>query len=285
MAASDVIQLRCAVKASGTPTATATLELDFAAATTSGEVIGTGDGTATSFSGTLTNYPVVAKTVSISYTIGGTVYTATDDGAGTITGTSVSGTITYSTGAWTLTFTTAPDSATDITADYDQKVGSTSTTIPTSTSSWTRFSLIHLAPTGTDHIVALLTVGSGDTYYVDDFQVSKLEQVGGFSNWSLDVSADTADITAFEDNGWRSFVVTQKGWTGSADRFWGSEEFFDHLVAGNPIYCVFYVDEDNDKRFEGLAQVTGVSPNAAVDAVVKETVNFQGTEDLSYHTT
>lgn len=285
VSASDVIQVRCAAKASGTPSAAATLELDFAAVTTSDEILGAGDGVATSFSGTLTNYPVVPKTVTISYTIGSTVYTATDDGAGTITGTSVSGTITYSTGAWALTFTTAPDNGTNITADYDKKLGSTSTTIPTSTASWTRFALIHQAPTSTDHIVVLLTVESGDTYYVDDFQVSKLEQVGGFSNWSLDISAETADVTAFEDNGWRAYIGTQKGWTGSADRFWGSADFFDHLTAGNPIYCVFYIDEDNDKRWEGLAQVTGVSPNTAVDAVVKETVNFQGIEDISYHTT
>ncbi len=285
VAAADTIQLRCAAKASGTPTAAATLELDFAAASISGEVIGSGDGSTTSFSGTLANYPVVATTVTIGYTIGGTAYTATDDGAGNISGTDVSGTITYSTGAWSLTFTTAPDNATNITADYDQKLGSTSTTIPASTSSWTRFAVIHQAPTSTDHIVALVTVGSGDTYYVDDFQVSKLEQVGGFSNWSLTITANTSDVTAFEDNGWKSFIATQKGWTGSADRFWGSEEFFNHLTSGNPIYCVFYVDENSDKRFEGLAEVTGVNPKAAVNAVVTETVNFQGTEDLSYHTT
>ena len=83
------------------------------------EIIGAGDGTTAGFSGTLANYPVLVSSVTIHYTIGATPYTATDDGAGTITGTDISsGTITYSTGAWSLTFTTAPDNATNITADY-----------------------------------------------------------------------------------------------------------------------------------------------------------------------
>ena len=164
-------------------------------------------------------------------------------------------------------------------------VGSTSLSIPASATSWARYSLIHQAPANTDHFTVSVTTGVNDTYIVDDFQVSKLEQVGGFSNWSLTITADTSDVTAFEDNGWKAFIATQKGWTGSADRFWGSEEFFNHLASGNPIYCVFYIDENSDKRFEGLATVTGVNPKADVNAVVTETINFQGTSDISHHTT
>jgi len=84
-----------------------------------GEVIGTGDGTTLSFSGTLVNAPTSPGSLSISYTIGTIPYTATDNGAGIVTGTSVSGTITYLTSAWSLTFTTAPDNETDIEADYE----------------------------------------------------------------------------------------------------------------------------------------------------------------------
>jgi len=100
---------------------------------TTGEVIGTGDGTTTSFSGTLANPPAFPNSVSIHYVIGATSYTATDDGAGNISGTYVSGTITYSTGVWSLTFTTAPDSGTNITADYETAY---SGTVPTSTSAY-----------------------------------------------------------------------------------------------------------------------------------------------------
>ena len=86
----------------------------------SGEVVGTGDGTKTSFSKTLAHPVIVPNTLVVHYTISSTAYTATDDGAGNVSGTNCSGTINYQTGDLSLTFTTAPDSGTSITADYDE---------------------------------------------------------------------------------------------------------------------------------------------------------------------
>ena len=92
-----------------------------------GENLGTGDGSTTSFSGTLVHHPVKASTVAIHYTISSTAYTATDDGNGNISGTECTGTINYDTGAWSLTFNIAPDDTTDITADYDYQTTYTAT--------------------------------------------------------------------------------------------------------------------------------------------------------------
>lgn len=84
------------------------------------EDLGDGDGVVKVFSGTLNNIPVVESTLSIDYIIGGTPYTASDDGAGNITGTEITtGSIDYVTGDWSITFTTAPDDTTDILATYD----------------------------------------------------------------------------------------------------------------------------------------------------------------------
>ena len=83
------------------------------------ETLGTGDGTTLTFNGTLANIDIETGSLSISYTIASTAYTATDDGAGNIAGTDVTGTIDYTAGTWSLTFTTAPDNATAITADYN----------------------------------------------------------------------------------------------------------------------------------------------------------------------
>lgn len=82
------------------------------------EVVGTSDGSSTSYNYTTKNLPVSPNSVSISYTINGTVYTATDDGKGNITGTDLTGTVAYDTGAVSLTFSTAPDSGTDINITY-----------------------------------------------------------------------------------------------------------------------------------------------------------------------
>lgn len=85
------------------------------------DTIGTGDGSTTSFSATL-SHPPLSNTLTITYTIGGTAYTATDDGSGNISGTDVSGTVDYSTGSVSLTFTTAPDASTNISATYQYSV-------------------------------------------------------------------------------------------------------------------------------------------------------------------
>lgn len=82
--------------------------------TVTGELIGTGNGTATDFSATLANSPVIARTVTIT---AGSV-TATDNGHGKLNGTGVSGTINYDNGAVTLKYSTAPASGTQILAAY-----------------------------------------------------------------------------------------------------------------------------------------------------------------------
>lgn len=79
--------------------------------------IGNGDGTTTSFNATLDTL-IVPGSVSISFTVGGASYTATDDGNGNISTTEVSGTIDYKTGNLNLTFTTAPDNGTSINVSY-----------------------------------------------------------------------------------------------------------------------------------------------------------------------
>jgi len=164
-------------------------------------------------------------------------------------------------------------------------VGSVAATIPIATSAWTHFSLIHKAPASTDHVEISITAGTGDTYYVDAFQVYKLEQVGGFYSWSLDAAIDTAEVTAFEDSGWKTFIPTLLGWTGRADHYWGTEEFFNHIANERNLYAVFYVEQDSDmtgKRWEGLVYVQGASISAAVADVISESITLQGDGPLSY---
>lgn len=82
------------------------------------ENIGTGDGATTSYSYTTKNIPVSPTSVSITYAIGGVLYTATDDGQGNISGTNLTGTVDYNAGVVNLTFSTAPDSGTAIDIKY-----------------------------------------------------------------------------------------------------------------------------------------------------------------------
>jgi len=92
---------------------------------TKDQIVHTGpDGAGLSFADTdgagtiLAPAPIKPNSVAFIYVIDGTVFSASDDGVGVITGRNVTGTVTYATGAWTLTFTTAPDANTNILADH-----------------------------------------------------------------------------------------------------------------------------------------------------------------------
>ena len=96
--------------------------------TTTDEILGTGNGAQTSFSGTLKNPPIIAGSVVITATVLDSPVTIFDDGVGGLAdlAATVSGTIDYdgvgTAGDWTLVFSTAPDAGTEIKADYDFKV-------------------------------------------------------------------------------------------------------------------------------------------------------------------
>lgn len=90
--------------------------------------IGTGDGVATAFAGTLTNKPIVAGTVVVSAKQAGAnghTYTdiyAYDDGVGSwtgdTTGVALDNTINYETGVFEIDFSVAPADGTDINFKY-----------------------------------------------------------------------------------------------------------------------------------------------------------------------
>ncbi len=90
------------------------------AVTVTAEVTGTGDGTSTSYSGTLTNSPVVAGTVTLQ----AGVYPFTDNGTGGLSSANdpdFLGSINYSTGAWSINTGTnaAVGAGESIQATYD----------------------------------------------------------------------------------------------------------------------------------------------------------------------
>lgn len=96
------------------------------------ESIGTGDGSTTNFTGTLTNNPVLKGQIEIT---DGTETFTDWDGDGTMTGSvGGTGTITYSSGAYDITFNTAPTNGTDIKAYYSENMQTIAneTTEPTS---------------------------------------------------------------------------------------------------------------------------------------------------------
>ncbi len=106
-----------------------------------------------------------------------------------------------------------------------------------------------------------------------------LAQAGGFFNWSIDGDADDADATTFASQGWKEFARTLKGWSGSAEAYWGDEQFFDSL--GKTVVVKLFVDAGPAQDcFEGFAIINGDGIESPVDGLVQETVEFTGTGQL-----
>lgn len=106
-----------------------------------------------------------------------------------------------------------------------------------------------------------------------------LIQAGGFFNWSIDGDADDAEATTFESQGWKEFARTLKGWSGSAEAYWGDTQFYDSL--GETVVVKLYIDAGPAQDcLEGFAIINGDGIENPVDGLVQESVEFTGTGPL-----
>jgi hypothetical protein len=106
-----------------------------------------------------------------------------------------------------------------------------------------------------------------------------LIQAGGFFNWSIDGDADDAEATTFASGGWKEFARTLKGWSGSAEAYWGDTQFFDSL--GKTVVVKLFVDAGEAQDcLEGFAIINGDGIESPVDGLVQESVEFTGTGPL-----
>jgi hypothetical protein len=106
-----------------------------------------------------------------------------------------------------------------------------------------------------------------------------LIQAGGFFNWSIDCDGEDSEATTFKPGGWKEFVRTLKGWSGSAEAYWGDTQFYDSL--GKTVVVKLFVDAGPSQNcLEGFAIINGDGIEAPVDGLVQETIDFTGTGQL-----
>jgi hypothetical protein len=91
------------------------------------ERVGTGNGSSTTFAGSLSKVPVIPGSLTIS----GDAFSLRDNGTGSLANERGSGSIEYSTGRWSISLQAAPDNGSAITASYSYTVeGSEGTGAP-----------------------------------------------------------------------------------------------------------------------------------------------------------
>ena len=109
---------------------------------------------------------------------------------------------------------------------------------------------------------------------------SEIGQVCGFFSWRADNVCDMLPTTDYCDDGHKTYIAAVKGWTGSAERHWLTEEVLEWI--GDNLIIRFYVDESSDLRYEGWVIVNTHGISSATDTLVNESLGFQGDGILSY---
>jgi len=109
----------------------------------------------------------------------------------------------------------------------------------------------------------------------------KVDQAGGFFNWSAELAADTADVTTFASEGWKEHLPAVKGFTASAESYWADGHLSERL--GQEIIVALYLDTGaSKKRYEGYALIASDSIELAADDVINESIEFEGSGNLYY---
>ena len=101
-------------------------------------------------------------------------------------------------------------------------------------------------------------------------------------SWSLNYIADLYDSTNFDDStGGKSYVSGFTGWSGSFEGFYSTG---NTAVPGSTGSITLKSSTGTVGVWKGNAIITGMDVNVAVDGLVTQTYNFQGTGALATST-
>lgn len=114
------------------------------------------------------------------------------------------------------------------------------------------------------------------------------QTVGTITDWSIDSSYDTHDISAFDTNDWREYVAGLKSWSGSLNGKWvydtdtnGQKVIVDQLI-GTPALLELECYVDGTHYFYGDVWAHATNVNTSVEGVVEASFTFQGNGALAY---
>lgn len=119
------------------------------------------------------------------------------------------------------------------------------------------------------------------------FRIGAAVAVSSIDGWKLDISADMKEITTLDSNGWKEYLATLKGWTGSLSGQYniatdtaGQKALQDAFFSGTPLAVEFNVDGTH--KYTGNALISKQPVEVKVDDTIKYTCDLQGTGPLNY---
>ena len=124
-------------------------------------------------------------------------------------------------------------------------------------------------------------IGKDGSVYVGGNAVAEL------IDWSIDTTANTVNDTVMGDT-WETSKVTTKSWSGSINVQWDPADTTgqEGLKEGDEVTLNMYpLGNTSDLVYwSGTIQVTGVSRTGSNPEIVKASVSFNGTGELTQST-
>jgi len=167
-------------------------------------------------------------------------------------------------------------------------VGSTSV----STTANNRIFTIVTATTDTLTVSEAVQKSTGEAGAVRFVEAEPGVEVIGFYNWSLSYTGDTLEITSFDTTGdFREYIPGITGWTATAEsHFFTTGVGLDDWV-GEPVeirlfteYVASPYSTDKSQYWKGDTVVTGLDMTTPVDALITQSISFQGDRSLTLKT-
>lgn len=106
-------------------------------------------------------------------------------------------------------------------------------------------------------------------------------KVGGAHSWSLDATADTHDVTCWDNqDGWREYISVMRGGTASFEKWWRDPFFID--VIQQTTVLGLEMRGNDEYIYYAYGQLTSDSVSAATEGVVEESLSAQITGAIGY---
>ena len=119
------------------------------------------------------------------------------------------------------------------------------------------------------------------TFDIDDVYAVKL--LGGIKSWTLDATVDMLDSTDFTDgnttNSQRTFKPGLSTWSGTFEGYKDGTPLA--LSFSTPVHLALQESGTSGQGWVGMAYVTGIHPNVAIDGLITYTYDFTGNGELT----
>jgi len=138
---------------------------------------------------------------------------------------------------------------------------------------------------------AIAVTSTGEAGAVRFLEAEPGIQVLGFYNWASSYVGDTLETTDFDSSGYREYIAGLTGWTATAEKYFqtANNEVDDWVGQTCELrlfinYVASPTTGDLSQYWKGDTIVTGLDHTTPVDALVSQSISFQGDGALTLKT-